>query len=121
MADGRVDADRVDGTQIAQPSHDLVRRDAGADHRAEVEEIAWAVDDDVLERRLPGTVGQDQLWQVMGRSRHAPQVRGRPVRRHGAWPGCQDGCGDSLLTRRRRSDDPGDTGMDQLELAVEGA
>ncbi len=81
--------------------------------------IAWAVDDDVLERRCELRSGNvTSIGSVIGRLGTPHRHAGRPVRRHGAWPGCQDGCGDPLHAASPASRYPGDAGMEQLELAA---
>ena len=108
LCDGAVNGRRIDGPEVAQHAQDVAGADPGSQHWPQVALVARAVH--LRRRRVRGGAsgGEGSMSTTSsGRSRHAPHVGRRSVRRHRIRPSSEDRGPRSPASRRRRADDRG--------------
>ena len=110
----RPHAVRIDGTEIDQDTEGVRHWDVEADRRAQVHEVARAVDDDARQRRTTSVAGHRDVHDLR-RIDGAPQVSARAVRRLRPVAARPHRGEDLLLRRPRRSGHAGDAWVHGLE------
>ena len=117
VPDRRWDRCGVDGSEVAQQSEHVGRRDVHFLHRFEVLEVSRTMHEHARKVWAACPSAHDDLDRILSGSGYAPQIGSRPMRRERARHGEDRPC-DRLFTCSRRPGQSCNPRCDQLQSTI---